>query len=137
MIRHVFWAIGGAASFWFPIILVFAVERSNTNVLIANFVALVGFSLCWALRRWVSPQGRESIWILIGLYFLGPILLSIATTFANGGFAQIHGWTDVRWLFLACVFPPYQFLLAATSGLWPSLLIVTLFLVCTTAIERK
>ncbi len=137
MIRHVLWAIGGAVSFWLPIILVFAVERANTNMLIANLMGMVGFSLCWAIRRWVYPQGRQSIWILVGLYFLGPVLLSTATTFANGGFAQIHGWADVRWLLLACVFPPFQFLLAATSGLWPSLLIVTVFLVCTTAMERR
>ena len=137
MIRHALWAIGGAVSFWLPIILVFAVERTNTNMLIANLMGMVGFSLCWAICRWVYPKGRQSIWILVGLYFLGPVLLSTATTFANGGFAQIHGWTDVRWLLLACVFPPFQFLLAATSGLWPSLLIVTVFLVCTTAMERR
>jgi hypothetical protein len=137
MIRRVLWAIGGAISFWLPIILVFAVERTNTNVLIPNLMGMLGFSLCWAIRRWVYPQERPSIWMLVGLYCFGPVLLSTATTFANGGFAQIHGWTDVRWLLFACVFPPFQFLLAATSGLWPSLLIVTAFLVCTTAMERR
>jgi len=137
MSKHIFWAIGSAASFWVPIIAIFAVQHSNTNVAIANFVALLGFSLCWVVRRSVRPPGRQSIWMLIGLYLLGPILLSVATTFANGGFRQIHGWADVRWLLFACVFPPYQFLLAAMSGLWPSLLIVTVFLACTSAIERK
>jgi hypothetical protein len=136
MIKHLLWAVGGAVSFWFPIILVFAVERASTNMLVANLMAMLGFLLCWALRRWVYPQGRQSIWILLGLYFLGPILLSTATTFANGGFAQIHGWTDIRWLLLACIFPPIQFLLAATSGLWPSLLIVTAILVWDSAMER-
>jgi hypothetical protein len=118
MIKHVLWAMGGAMSYWFPIILVFAVERTNTNVLITNLMAMFGFLLCLAIRRWLYPQGRQAIWILLGLYFLGSILLATATTFANGGFTQIHGWADIRWLLLACVFPPFQFLLAATSGLW-------------------
>ena len=74
--------------------------------------------------------------MLVGLYFLGPVLLTSATTFANGGFTQIHGWVDVRWLLLASVFPPLQFLLAATSGLWPSLLIVTVILIWTSVTER-
>jgi hypothetical protein len=136
MIKHILWAIGGAVSFWLPIILVFAVERANTNVLISNLMGMFGFSLCWAIRRWLYPQERQSIWILVGLYFFGPVLLSTATTFANGGFAQIHGWTDVRWLLFACVFPPFQFLLAATSGLWPSLSIVTVILLRGAVMER-
>jgi hypothetical protein len=136
MIKHFFWAVSGAAGYWFPVILVFAVQRRNTNVLIANLMAMLGFSFCWAIRRWFHLQGRETIWILLGLYFLGPILLSTATTFADGGFARIHGWTDIRWLLLACAFPPLQFLLAATAGLWPSLLIVTTILGGSSVMER-
>src|ERR1700722_682642 len=136
MIKHLLWAVSGAAAFWFPIILVFAAERASTNMLVANLMAMLGFLVCWALRRWVYPQGRQSIWILLGLYFFGPILLSTATTFSNGGLAQIHGWTDIGWLLFACVFPPIQFLLAATSGLWPSLLVVTAILVWDSAMER-
>jgi hypothetical protein len=137
MMGHVLWAVGGAVSFWVPIILVFGVQRGDTNTLIANLASVLGFSVYWAIRRRVYPQGRESIWMLVGLYCLGPIFLSTATTFVNGGFAQIHGWPDIRWLLLACVFPPLQFLLAATSGLWPSLLVVTVFLLYTIATERK
>lgn len=129
MLKHLMWATGGALSFWLPVILVFAVERANASVLVTNLVAMIGFLVCWAIRRWTYPQGRQSIWILLGLYFFGPILLSTATTFANGGFAQNHGWADIRWLLVASVFPPIQFLLAATSGLWPSLLIVTVVLI--------
>ena len=137
MTKHLLWAIGGAVSFWFPIILVFAFQRADTNMLIANLTSILGFALCCAIRRWVYPQGRQSIWMLGGLYCLGPIFLSTATTFANGGFAQIHGWADIGWLLLACVFPPLQFLLAAASGLWPSLLIVTAILLYMSAMERK
>jgi len=64
MSSRILWAIGGAASFWVPIILIFAVQHSNTNVAVANLVALLGFSLCWALRRSVRPRGRQSIWML-------------------------------------------------------------------------
>lgn len=137
MLKHLVWAIGGALSFWFPVIVVFAVERANTNARVANVVAVLGFLACWAIRRWVYPEGRQTIWILLGLYFFGPVLLSSATTFANGGFAQIHGWPEVRWLLVASVFPPIQFLLAATSGLWPSLLIVTVILVWLSVTERS
>jgi len=136
MIKHILWAVGGAASFWLPIILVFAVERAGTNIVTANLVAVLGFLFCWAIRRWVYPQGRQSVWMLIGLYCFGPILLSTATSFANGGFTQIHGWTDVKWLLLACIFPPLQFLLAGTSGLWPSLSVVTVILIGGSVMER-
>jgi hypothetical protein len=136
MVRHILWATGGTVSFWLPIILVFAVERANTNMILANLMATLGFLLCWVIRRWFDPRGRQAIWMLLGLYLLGPILLSTATTFANGGFAQIHEWTDVGWLLFACVFPPVQFLLVATSGLWPSLLFATVILVCVSVMER-
>ena len=137
MTKHLSWAMGGAVSFWLPIILVFAVERTNANMLIANLAAVVGFLACWVILRLFKYEGRRSIWILLGLYFFGPILLSTATTFTNGGFTQIHGWVDIRWLLLACVFPPIQFLLAATSGLGPSLLIVTVILMWLSASEWR
>jgi hypothetical protein len=137
MSKHLMWAAGGALSFWLPVIALYAAERANTNVLVANLVATLGFLVCWAIRHWVYPQGRQGIWMLVGLYFLGPTLLSTATTFANGGFTQVHGWIDIRWLLFASVFPPIQFLLAATSGLWPSLLIVTLILIWTSVAERS
>jgi hypothetical protein len=136
MSSHLMWAAGGALSFWLPVILVFAVERSSVNLLIANLAAMLGFLVCWAVRRWIYPDGRQSIWILLGLYFFGPVLLGSATTFANGGFTQIHGWADIRWLLFASIFPPIQFLLAATTGLWPSLLIVTAILIWMSATER-
>jgi hypothetical protein len=135
IVRHFLWAVAGAASFWSPVILIFAVERSHTSIAIANLMALLGFLLCWAIRRWVYPHGRQTIWILLGLYCFGPILLSTATTFANGGFTQMHGWPDAKWLLLACIFPPLQFLLAAMSGLWPSLSLVTVILVAGSAME--
>lgn len=129
MTGHLRWAIATAIAFWSPVILIFAIERTNVNVVLANLVGVLGFSVCLVIRRCVYPQGRQGIWMLLGLYFFGPTLLSTATTFANGGFAQIHGWADVRWLLVASVFPPLQFLLAATSGLWLSLSAVTLTLV--------
>ncbi len=137
MSKHLMWATGGAFSFWLPVIAVFAVQRVHTNVLVTNIAALLGFSVCWATRRWAYPQGRQGVWMLVGLYFFGPTLLSAATTFANGGFAQIDGWTEIRWLLLASVFPPIQFLLAATSGLWPSLVIVTVILIWASMTERR
>jgi len=128
MVKNVLWAVGGALSFWLPIIVVFAVQCTNANVLVANFAAILGFLIFWAIRRRVCPSRRQSMWILLGLYFFGPVLLSAANSFVNGGFSQIHGWADIRWLLIASVFPPLQFLLAATSGLWPSILMVTLIL---------
>src|SRR5215475_13554794 len=136
MVKNILWAVCGALSFWFPVTLVFAVQLANGNVLVANFAAILGFLIFWAIRRWLCPSGRQSIWVLLGLYFFGPVLLSAANSFVNGGFSQVHGWTDIRWLLLASVFPPLQFLLASVSGLWPSLLIVTLILVWTSAVER-
>ena len=136
MSKHLAWAVGGALSFWLPVILVFAAEHSHVNVLVANLGATVGFFGCWAVRRWVFPQGRQGVWILVGLYLFGPLLLSTANTFSSGGFTQIHGWRDLRWLLLASVFPPLQFLLAATAGLWPSLLLVSAILTRETVRER-
>jgi hypothetical protein len=137
MSKHIIWAIAAAVSFWVPVILAFAVERTNVSVVLANAVSMFGFFICWAIRRWVYTEGRQSIWMLLGLYFFGPTLLSTATAFANGGFAQIHGWMDIRWLLVASFFPPMQFLLAATSGLWPSLLVITLILIWASVTERR
>jgi hypothetical protein len=136
MVKNISWATGGALSFWFPVIVLFALQRANVHMLVANLAAILGFLIFLAIRRWVCPSGRQSIWMLLGLYFFAPALLSVATTYANGGFAQIHGWTDIGWLLVASVFPPMQFLLAAAAGLWPSLLIVTLILVCTSVAEQ-
>jgi len=123
------WAVCGALSFWIPVVVIFAIEGTSVNVGMANLVALLGISLCWGLQQWLGSRGWRSLWMLGGLYFLGPIFLTIATTFSNGGFSQMHRLWDVCWLLLACVLPPLGFWMAAMSGLWPSLLVTTLALV--------
>jgi len=72
MISHLTWAIGGAVSFWVPVILVFALERAKTNLVVANLMAMFGFLVCLAVRRWLHPKGRQGLWILMGCIFLGP-----------------------------------------------------------------
>jgi hypothetical protein len=136
MARHALSSALGALSLWLPIILVFAVQRSAVNMLIANVMGLLGFSVFWLIWRRFYPSEKESLWILVGVLFFGAFLLSAATTFVNGGFAIIHGWSEIRWLLLSSVFPPLLFLVAGTSGLLPSLLIVTLFLIYAVAQER-
>jgi len=128
MAKYIAMGALGTLSYWVPIIVVFAIAGTDVNVFVANFVALVGFLGYWTVLRRKSTDRGSKMLTLIELYFFGPLLLSTATTFGNGGFTRMHGWTDIRWLLLACVFPPLQFLLAATSGLWPSLTIVSLML---------
>jgi len=126
--KTLIWALGGALSFWLPIIIAFAIGRFNTNMVVANVLALFGASLCYAGFRRLYRGNRFAVWMLIGLYLFGPILLSAATSFVNGGFLQVHSWKDIGWLSIACVFPPIQLLLAGASGVWPSLVIVTAIL---------
>jgi hypothetical protein len=135
VIKHFLWTIGGAVAFWSPIVVVFAAGRTNANLVAANVLAVVGILLCFVVRRRFYPLEHQSLWMLAGIYFYGPPLLSTATTFANGGFAQMHGWSDVGWLLFACVFPPIQLLLAATSGLLPSVLLATIILGAASVIE--
>jgi len=136
-VKATIWFVSGALSFWLPIILVFAIGRSNTSIVLANVLAVFAALFCYAGLRWRYHPGRVALWMLVGVYVLGPILLSTATSFVNGGFSQIHSWRDIAWLSLACVFPPLELLLVGTSGLWPSLLVVTAVLGSATAVESK
>ncbi len=133
--KPVIWLVGGALSFWLPIIFAFAIGRSNTGMLVPNVLAVLSASLCYVVFRWLCRGEHLAAWMLFGIYLLGPILLSTATSFVHGGFSQIRGWEDIKWLLLACIFPPILLLLAGTSGVGPSLLVVTVILGSATTVE--
>jgi hypothetical protein len=128
LIKRTTWLTSGGLSFWLPVIVIFSINRLNVRMLLPNVLAVLSASLCYAVYRWLYRGERLAIWMLIGLYVLGPILMSTANSFANGGFLRLHGWQDIRWLVLSCVFPPIELLVAGASGLLPSLLVVTAIL---------
>ncbi len=132
--KPVIWLLSGALSFWLPIIFAFAIDRSDTRMLVPNVLAVLTASLCYAALRWLYHGERLAGWMLFGLYVLGPILLCTATSFANGGFSQVRGW-QIAWILLACIFPPIELLLAGVSGVGPGLLVVTAILASATTVE--
>jgi hypothetical protein len=118
----------GAAVFWTPFILSFAIFRQEISWPVMNGIAIiVSLSSFFALNRRV-PSRFVARRMLLGIYLFGPLLLGVANTFVGGGFSQVSSWIDIFWLSFSSIFPPLLWVLAGTSGALPSLLVVTVFL---------
>ena len=134
-------ALLGAVSFWGPITLIellagadfFSLELSSVLPLTTLFL-----SYFRSRQHYEHTVTSVSVWMLLGVYVLGPLFMAIAATPYEGGFSQFHGWNQVKFLLLAMVFPPLTLVLSGYHGTIFGLLATT-FVVCFVrlTLERK
>jgi hypothetical protein len=93
-------------------------------------LVLIGFGV---IARYVGPRAT-ALWMLLGIWLPGPLLMTINWTFAGGGLARAGG------LRLAAVgtalFPVYAFLMSTYDGTLFALLLASAGLVAGVVLGR-
>ena len=124
-------ALGGAA-FWAPDVLyhVRTDELSKQDISVLTFLLPTSLLICYTTvlllkgRRGGGPS--IALYMLLGIWLLGPLSMMISATFDGAGFHT----GEASWISLALgVVPIYTFIMAAYDGSVLALLIVSCVMV--------
>jgi hypothetical protein len=122
-----FWIAVGGLSFWLPFIVVGAAQPDNANVVLLNIAPLAGLILLGAISWIYTKAFPKWVWVLAGIYILGPTSMLAPSAFFYGPSSpSIPG--ENLWLLLVCLFPPMTLWLALLNGMIFSVLIATAIL---------
>ena len=128
--------VGGLA-FWVPDIAVHAIRAykfSGKDILGLTFLlpwlllAVYG-ALYWFRGKHVNGPSI-ALFMLLGIWMLGPICMTIGATFSGGGFSHPVDRMFVVWLTIFTIFfPIYTFIMATYDGTLLGLLLTSILLI--------
>jgi uncharacterized membrane protein YhaH (DUF805 family) len=82
----------GAAAFWLPENLLYAIERHEVSVRLITFLLpctlLVAYAAVVLIRRSRDTTPSAGICMLLGVWFLGTLAMSIGQSFSGAGFSR-------------------------------------------------
>ena len=127
--KRILCVVLGGICFWTPTSLIEIVTRHELNLATATLLPPALLVLTYIGLRTRLGVKRSGLWMLAGVYVLGPIFMMAAWTPLRGGFHISFG--SVRdWLYLGlmCVVPPFTLVLAGYDGTLFGVLLATLLM---------
>jgi hypothetical protein len=132
--REILICAGTGFAFWLPSIVLHATRGYHfgaarfdmISVLILPIITsaialeLLVRSGCVSFRR-----GAITLWLLLGIWMLGPLSTTISSSFSGGGFTQPAGWVLV--VAGIVLFAPITFMTSTYDGTLGPLAVVTLW----------
>jgi hypothetical protein len=130
----VYWLAG--FSFWIPDIIIHVIRGNQFGSGALDIMSVVTFPVIAAvLSLNALSHGQQdaftrrtvALWILLGIWMLGPLCTMIGATFSGGGFTQPGTW---HMIFLGVVlFVPLTFMMSSYDGALGALAIVTVWFI--------
>jgi hypothetical protein len=124
----------GGAIFWSPSILLHAVRGYNfsgVDVLMLTVLLPTIVMMCVAygqrLRVGADRSRASALWVMVGIWVLGPLCLMVSASFSGGGFASEVGWVQVIIATLGA--PIFTFIMSTYDGTLLAVLITSGWLV--------
>jgi hypothetical protein len=115
----------GAAAFWGPVAVYDLAVRGDIHPIIVTMIALVCplIAYWWLSRSRLQGLRALPLYMLLGIYLLGPLAFMLTMTALGGGFATAGSSTldDVKMTIEMTVFPLAYLEIAtysATLGAW-------------------
>lgn len=108
------------------------------NLAVATFVPSAALlSAYFGLRKRIGLK-NVALWMLGGVYVLGPIFVMVALIPLRGGFYAFVGWRDFAYLVLMCLVPFFSLVWAGyDSTLFGMLAITAVMIVINWKLERR
>ncbi len=136
-VRVVVIALGGIA-FWLPVALLAVLAGENVSLTLLN-VSAVACAHCAYLLLARTTRLRKlrflALYMLAGIYVLGPLAIATSSWAAGGGTA-FHAGRDLLLLVVISLVPPLTMLMVGDSGLILALLAITGILIVA-AVRRR
>jgi hypothetical protein len=128
--------IVSGTAFWIPSVVIHAIRGAKFGGsiydVIAIFVlpvvaAVVTLEVIDRLRIGGCRRGIIAVWMLCGIWFVGPFMMAVGASFSGGGFARPDGW---RIFTLAIpLFVHFTWMMSAYDGTLGALVIVTIWFI--------
>jgi hypothetical protein len=128
--------IVSGVAFWIPSVVIHAIRGMKFGGSIFDIVAIFLMPLLAAVvalevldKRRIGGcrRGIIAVWLLVGIWILGPLMMTISASFSGGGFARADAW---RMLTLAIpLFMHFTWMMSAYDGTLGALVIVTIWFV--------
>jgi hypothetical protein len=118
----------GAIGFWAPVMLLEVLSRDAYSITVMNVLPLVCvLCLYWSLQRSrFRKTGGLALYMLSGIYLLGPLASTIAASASGGGFSQHFGSREALMLLLLSVVPIFAMMVAVYYGTVIALFVITI-----------
>lgn len=136
LIFAVFAYIVSGVAFWIPSVVIHAIRGMKFGGSIFDVIAIfllpvlaavVALDVLDQLRVGGCRRGIIAIWMLVGIWILGPLMMTVGASFSGGGFARPEAW---RMLALAVpLFMHFTWMMSAYDGTLGALVIVTIWFV--------
>lgn len=95
--------------------------------LLPVLVAVVTLEMIDKLRIGGCRRGIIAVWMLVGIWILGPLMMTVSASFSGGGFARPDAW---RTLALAIpLFMHFTWMMSAYDGTLGALVVVTVWFI--------
>jgi hypothetical protein len=136
VIFAVFAYIVSGVAFWIPSVVIHAIQGVKFGGSIYDVIAIsllpvlaavVALEMIDKLRIGGCRRGIIAIWMLVGIWILGPLMMTVGASFSGGGFVRPDAW---RMLALAVpLFLHFTWMMSAYDGTLGALVIVTIWFV--------
>ncbi len=105
--RSLLITILGGISFWLPVTLIELMTKSELSIVVGSLLPPTTLLLCYffARRNHVYAGRSISLWMLLGVYVLGPSFMMIGAGPRHVGSPQLRGWSDVKLLLICSLIP--------------------------------
>jgi len=129
----------GGFAFWIPVILFDRVSKGMFSIAAVNTFP-VACAVCsyWLVRaqQWCRLRALP-LYMLAGIYILGPLSMNIAASAFGGGFSRLWEKHDVLWTLVASCVPPVAMIMAGYNGTIFGLLAITIIMIVAAARARR
>ena len=136
--------LAGGLSFWLPDIAIHALRRSHfgesrfdlLSVLLLPIAAsVVALELLFRARTSISSRGAIALWMLLGIWFFGPLCMGLGATFAGAGFTQPGTGPLLLWGLVG--FIPLTFMFSAYDASMGALICTTVAFFIVGLVSRR
>jgi len=131
--------IVSGAAFWIPSVVIHAIRGAKFGGSIYDLIAIfllpvvaavVTLEVIDRVRIGGCRRGIIAVWMLCGIWLVGPFMMGVGASFSGGGFARPDGW---RIFPLAIpLFVPSTWMMSAYDGTLGALMIVTIWFIIAT-----
>jgi hypothetical protein len=128
--------IVSGVAFWIQSMVIHAIRGANFGGSIYDLIAIsllpvvaavVTLEMIDELRIGDCRRGIMAVWMLVGIWVLGPLMMTIGASFSGGGFARPDTW---QMLALAIpLFMHFTWMMSAYDGTLGALVVVTVWFV--------
>jgi len=123
-----YWIAMGGLAFWLPAIVQYVISGENTNWVWLNVGSLSGLVVLELISRIRRTPTSRWIWVLAGVYILGPVSILTASAFSGGVPPSFSTPGTLLFDIAVCLIPPLTLWLSIMNGMFFSVFIATVVL---------